>query len=245
MLFHEAEDIVLEAAKKRRQAHSQTQSSAGNQLADRGTQQQPSRPGQAPPPPPPPLSHPGNLEGSTAPGRQNVLPEAADMASSRPRHTDADLDDLAVDLSSLHVATEAQGRQADGVSTSEQDSEGYWSESHWDSSASYTGPDQQTSDSDHQHDSSDAEHACNTGEALMMQASWNNPAPHNMLFEQFAASMCTLRFIFMHAICLVGGCMLMCRLLLSPVQIHNTTCDCCGGMHHEGCSCRRLDSTAC
>ena len=168
MLFHEAEDIVLEAAKKRRQAHSQTQSSAGNQLADRGTQQQPSRLGQAPPPPPPTCLESSNLE-----GRQGVLPDAADVVTSGPRHTDTD---LAVDMGSMHVAAEAQGGQANGVGTSEQDSEGYWSESQWDSSASYTGPDQQASDSDHQHDSSDAEHARHTGDELMKQMSRSHAA---------------------------------------------------------------------
>ena len=160
MLFHEAEDIVLEAAKKRRQAHSQTPSSAGHQLADRGTLQQHPRQVQAAPPPP----QTGNSEGSAAPRRQVVLPDAADVSSSGPCHTNADLDDLVADLGGMHVAAEAQEGPANGVSASEQDSEGYWSESQWDSSASYTGPDQQTSDSDHQHDSSDAEHAPHTGD---------------------------------------------------------------------------------
>lgn len=211
MLFHEAEDIVLEAVKKRRQAHGQTQSSAGNQLADRGTQQQPSCLGQAPPPPPPTCPQNSNLEGSEAPGRQGVLPDAPDVVTSGPRHTDADLDDLAVDLGGMHVAAEARDGQADGVGTSEQDSEGCWSESQWDSSASYAGPDQQTSDSDHQHDSSDAEHAPHTGDELMMQMSRSYAALHNMHFQQFAACMCTLEFIF-------SSCM-QC-VLLWPACIH-------------------------
>ena len=211
MLFHEAEDIVLEAAKKRRQAHSQTQSPAGNQVADRGTLQQPSRLHQAPPPPPSPLSQTGNLDGSAASARQAVLPEAADVTSSGPRHIGNDFDDLAVGLGGMHVAAEAQDGQAHGVGTSEQDSEGYWSESQWDSSASYTSPDQQTSDSDHQHDSSDAEHAPHIGDELLMQVSWSHASVHNMHIQQSASCMCTLQFMV---------CLGMQNIFSGPACIH-------------------------
>lgn len=152
LLFHEAEDIVLEATRRRRQA----QKPKGNQPAETGTQLQ----GQAPPPP----LQTSNPEDSTTPGRSVALPGSADVGTSGHQHMKADLDGLAADLDGMHVTNEAQhGHNDDGVGSSEQDSEGYWSESQWDSSASYTGP-EQTCDSDHQHDSSDAEHGPHAGD---------------------------------------------------------------------------------
>ena len=153
LLFHEAEDIVLEATRKRRQAHKPK----GDQPAETGIQLQ----GQAPPPP----LQTSDPEDSTTSGRPVDLPGSADVGTSGHHCTDADLYDLAADLDGMHVTDEMQhGHDNDGVGSSEQDSEGYWSESQWDSSASYTGPDQQTCDSDHQHDSSDAEHAPHAGD---------------------------------------------------------------------------------
>lgn len=154
LLFHEAEDIVLEATRKRQKAQRFT----GNQPAEAGTQLQ----GQAPPPP---LQTSNPKDSTTTPSRPAVLPDSADVGTSGHHHTDTDLDDLAADLGGMHVTNEAQQRHDnDGVGSSEQDSGGYWSESQWDSCASYTGPDQQMTDSDHQHDSSDAEHAPHAGE---------------------------------------------------------------------------------
>ncbi|KAL3135703.1 hypothetical protein ABBQ38_006174 [Trebouxia sp. C0009 RCD-2024] len=169
MLFHEADDIVLEAAQRRKQAHS----SAGSQPAESHRQQQPSKQGQAPPPP----EETGNPQGGGA-EKQGALPASAD-ASSTVHHVAADpAASLAAGLEGMHVTDETQdvhtGGQAASELDSEQASEGYWSESHWDSSASYTGPDQQTSESDHQHDSSDAEHASHSGRAAASSADVND-----------------------------------------------------------------------
>lgn len=147
MLFHEAEDIVLEA--RRRQSQAQAQSHTG---------------GQAPPPPPAPLAD--GAQASTSPDRDSIGSTAQDSsardepasqqesADTRPSicHTQ-DLDlagDLASDLDNAHLGD-------DEPKTSEQDTEETWSDSHWDSSASYAGHDQHSSDSDYHHELSDAD----------------------------------------------------------------------------------------
>ena len=195
MLFHEAEDIVLEAAQKRRQAHSQAQKSAGNQPVEEGTLQQPSRQGQAPPPPP-------QTENSESAESQVALPGSADVDSSGHRHTGPDLAaDLAADLGGMLVSDEARDAHRGGVGASEQDSDGYWSESQWDSSASYAGRDQQTSDSDHQHDSSDAEHAPQAGVHSCLK-------PHALQFDaQHQVPHCRLEQLLTHCVLRALSCL--------------------------------------
>lgn len=159
MLFHEAEDIVLEAAQRRKQ----TRSSAGSQPAERGAQQPPRRQDQAPPPPAQTSNPEGGAEG------QGALAVSADASSSGHHATADSAAGLAAVLDALHVNDKAQAVHSHGVAASEldseQDSEGDWSDSHWDSSASYTDHTQQTSDEDHRHDSSDAEHATHSGDS--------------------------------------------------------------------------------
>ena len=166
MLFHEAEDIVLEAAQRRKQ----TQSSAGSQPDE--SRPQPSRQGQAPPPP----EQTSKSEGGGAEA-QDALPAAAQHASSSGYHVVAEpAAGLAAALDGMQVTDEAQDAHTGGEAASEldsqQDSEGYWSESHWDSYESGTGNEQQTSDSDHQRDSSDAEHASHSGDSPCCFAHW-------------------------------------------------------------------------
>lgn len=160
MLFHEADDIVLEAAQRRKQ----TYSSVGPQpAATQRTQQQPSEQGQAPPPP----EETGNSQGGGAETQGALLASADASSLGNPAAADPAAS-LAAGLGGMHMTDETQevytAGQAAPELDSEQASEGYSSESH--SSASYTGPDQQTSESEHQHDSSDAEHASHSGGSL-------------------------------------------------------------------------------
>ena len=164
MLFHEAEDIVLEAGQRRRHAHSLAQRPSGTiHPSVKGTTVQPSRQGQAPPPQPPPQSEAGADVQDSAPRTEHALPSSSSSsrAVSSSRHHDAHEDqaaDLAADLASMHMPDESRSMDGHGVSASEQDTEGTYSDSQWDSSTSYAGYEQQTSESDYQHDSSDAEH---------------------------------------------------------------------------------------
>lgn len=155
MLFHEAEDIVLEAGLRRRQVEAQT------------------GPGRVRQAPPPSSYHPAeNAHHLTATahevGSAASRAELADASkqgksdaqapASAQGHTQAlDLD--AVDniaRSIAHADLDASESDAHHPGASEQESEG-WSDSQWDSSASYAGPEQHTSDSEYQPESFDAE----------------------------------------------------------------------------------------
>ena len=168
MLFHEAEDIVLEAGLRRRQTDTQT------------------GPGRARQAPPPTSSHPAHYPtAATAPEARSATSseELADVskqgnshsqaAASAQGHTQAlDLD--AVDdiaRSMAHADLRASEPDAQHPGASEQESEG-WSDSQWDSSASYTGPEQHSSESEYQPESSDAEDMPHTGAHCNMTISY-------------------------------------------------------------------------
>ena len=169
MLFHEAEDIVLEASRRGRQSGTQTQTPPG---------------GQAPPPPPaslranassssldrgildstppaPPPQKTPNTAVADQHARANASTSTGHMAN---RHADAD--ELAADFGSASLG-EASHSFSDGEAEKYgHESEGSWSDSQWDSSASYAGQEQQTSESEDQPGSSDAEEAPHTGYTL-------------------------------------------------------------------------------
>ena len=156
MLFHEAEDIVLEAAQRRRHAPSLAQRPSGTVHPGEGATVQPPSQGQAPPPQPPPQRDAG--ADNAAYRTEHALPSSAAVSSSRHHDThDDQTTDLGADLASMHMRAESQGVDGSSASASEQDTEGSYSNSQWDSSASYAEHEQQTSDSNYQYDSSDAE----------------------------------------------------------------------------------------
>lgn len=170
MLFHEAEDIVLEASRRRRQQHTQPQTATHSH---------------APPPPAAPKS--GNAQEASAADSQAssdaASPEAPHAqtaaAQQQPKATASNTDalhdkehgatvnlgnDLAADFgnASLNPAPTTAGNSAE---LSGHDTEETWSDSQWDSSASYTAHEQQTSESDYQHASSDADDVPHPGDS--------------------------------------------------------------------------------
>ena len=169
MLFHEAEDIVLEASRRRRQQHTQPQTATRSH---------------APPPPAAPKSRHVQEASATdsQASREAASPEASHAqtaaAQQQPKAvasisnalhdkehgmTAKLADDLAADFgnASLNPAPNTAGNSAE---LSGHDTEETWSDSQWDSSASYTAHEQQTSESDYQHDSSDADDASHPGD---------------------------------------------------------------------------------
>lgn len=170
MLFHEAEDIVLEASRRRRQQHTQPQTDTRSH---------------APPPPAAPKSRSAQ-DASAADSQASsdaAAPEASHAqiaaAQQQPKaaasnsnalhdkdyHMTANLaDDLAADFGNaiLNPAPNTAGNSAE---LPEHDTEETWSDSQWDSSASYTAHEQQTSQSDYQHDSSDADDVPHPGDS--------------------------------------------------------------------------------
>ncbi|KAA6418012.1 MAG: hypothetical protein FRX49_12012 [Trebouxia sp. A1-2] len=175
MLFHEAEDIVLEACRRRRQQHTQPEAATSSH---------------APPPPAAPKSRRAQ-EASAADSQASTdaaSPEAphaqSAAAKQQPKavasNTDALhdkehgmtanlADDLAADFgnASLSPAPDTAGN---GAELPGHDTEETWSDSQWDSSASYTAHEQQTSESDYQHDSSDADDVAHPGGAAAASA---------------------------------------------------------------------------
>ncbi len=170
MLFHEAEDIVLEAGRRRRQQHTQPQTATRSH---------------APPPPAAPKSRSAQeasaadsqaSSGSASPEASRAQTAAAQQqpkavaSNSNALHNKehgmtANLaDDLAADFgnASLNPAPNTAGNSAE---LSGHDTEETWSDSQWDSSASYTANEQQTSESDYQHDSSDADDVPHSGDS--------------------------------------------------------------------------------
>ena len=170
MLFHEAEDIVLEASRRRRQQHTQPQTATRSQ---------------APPPPAAPKSASAQ-EASAADSLASndaVSPEAAHAqpaaAQQQPKavasksnalHDEEHgmranlVDDLAADFGNASL-NPAPNTAANSAGLSGHDTEETWSDSQWDSAASYTAHEQQTSESDYQHDSSDADDAPHPGDS--------------------------------------------------------------------------------
>ena len=170
MIFHEAEDIVLEASRRRRQQHTQPQTDTRSH---------------APPPPAAPKSRSAQdafaadsqaSSDAAAPGASHAQiaaaqqqPKAAASNSNalhdKEHHMTANLaDDLAADFGNaiLNPAPNTAGNSAE---LPEHDTEETWSDSQWDSSASYTAHEQQTSQSDYQHDSSDADDVPHPGDS--------------------------------------------------------------------------------
>ena len=174
MLFHEAEDIVLEASRRGRQSGTQAQTPPG---------------GQAPPPPPaslhdnasllsstdraildnaPPAPPPHTAPNTAATGQQATADADAFTGHMAGRHADAG--ELAADFGSASLGEASHSVSGDEADMRGHESEGSWSDSQWDSSASYAGRDQQTSESEDQPGSSDAEDAPHTGYTLPVAA---------------------------------------------------------------------------
>ncbi|DBB01761.1 hypothetical protein WJX77_006408 [Trebouxia sp. C0004] len=168
MLFHEAEDIVLEASRRRRQQHTQPQTDPRSH---------------APPPPAAPGSRsaqeasaadcqassdaasPEASHAQTAAAQEqpNAVASNANALHGKEHDMTADLaDDLAADFggASLNLTPNTAGNSAE---LHGHDTEETWSDSQWDSSASYTAHEQQTSESDYQHDSFDADDVPHSG----------------------------------------------------------------------------------
>lgn len=194
MLFHEAEDIVLEASRRGRQSGTQTQTPPG---------------GQAPPPPPaslldnassssqtdkaildsaPPAPPPQAAPNTAAAGQQPRADAGASVGHMAGRHADAD--ELAADFGSASLG-EASHSFSDGEADMRgHESEGSWSDSQWDSSATYAGRDQQTSESDDQPGSSDEEEAPHPGYTLPLATLPCNPGCYRPL-------LCTCLFTYL------------------------------------------------
>lgn len=177
MLFHEAEDIVLEASRMRRQSHAQNQVSAGVQA------------------PPPPLATTSDVAASSAAAdsdsrakeapssRHSLAHSSAEHQPDRPGASSSIIHRDGRDVGVLGLADEFCNAQLvsddDEQETSEREgTDGSWSDSHWDSSASYTGHEQPGSESDYHHESSDTEgtpeagdHAVHTAVHHVMQCS--------------------------------------------------------------------------
>ena len=167
MLFHEAEDIVLEA-QRRRQAHSLSQSSGEqHQAAVRERAQAP----------PPPTHTSTKHDTSHARSSGSQVDNAADMhntsaasaaaRSARLQATQAEeaadhaadpAAEFAADLGSMHMRAEPEREGGKAAAASGHETDASSPDSQWDSSTSYAAHEQQTSESDYQHDSSDAEH---------------------------------------------------------------------------------------
>ena len=156
MLLHEAEDICLEAARRRTQnqlsAHSPAQPQSSQQL-----------PGQLPvshisesrqqAPPPPTTSDAGAFQTSSSNPASDMLSAGSESAHSRsatqqqnsnPQST-SPVEGLVTDLEGTHVT---DGSDGEAGSRSEQDSEATWDESQWDSTASYSDDVHHDSDSE-------------------------------------------------------------------------------------------------
>lgn len=182
MLLHEAEDICLEAARRRGQnqlsAQSQTQHQSSQHLPEAGaastSQLQQQVPGQLP------MSQ-AQTGVTTAGSKQHAPPpltrrkgqaSSSDALNGRPHEGRNSEGALATALEATHLSS---AREGEADSRSGQDSEVTWDESQWDSSASYSDNVQHDSDTGQSETSaSDAEDQPSTSHTgmLLLKTYW-------------------------------------------------------------------------